>query len=87
MTAARSRTATSNTLVIVESPAKARTIDGILGPDYTVASSVGHIRDLPQSAADIPEAVRGEEWARLAVNVDEGFAPLYIVPDLSLIHI
>ena len=64
MTAARSRTADSNTIVIVESPAKARTIDGILGPDYTVASSVGHIRDLPQSAADIPEAVRGEEWAR-----------------------
>ena len=83
MTAARSRTATSNTLVIVESPAKARTIAGILGSEYTVASSVGHIRDLPVNAADIPEAVRGKSWSRLGINVDEGFAPVYVIPARS----
>ena len=83
MMATQSHAAASNTLVVVESPAKARTISRFLGTDYTVASSIGHIRDLPQSAADIPERVRGEDWARLAVNVDEGFTPLYIVPDRS----
>src|ERR1700723_4578680 len=51
-------------LVIVESPAKARTIAGYLGKDYVVESSIGHIRDLPRSAADIPAAYKGESWAR-----------------------
>jgi DNA topoisomerase I len=69
-------------LVIVESPAKARTISGYLGPDFVVESSVGHIRDLPDSAAEIPEKYKGESWARLGVDVEHGFEPLYVVdPD------
>jgi DNA topoisomerase-1 len=69
-------------LVIVESPAKARTIAGYLGPEFVVESSVGHIRDLPDSAAEIPEKLKGEPWARLGVNVEHGFEPLYVVdPD------
>jgi DNA topoisomerase-1 len=69
-------------LVIVESPAKARTIAGYLGPDFVVESSVGHIRDLPDSAAEIPERFKGEPWARLGVDVEHGFEPLYVVdPD------
>ncbi len=69
-------------LVIVESPAKARTIAGYLGPDFVVESSVGHIRDLPDSAAEIPERYKGEPWARLGVDVEHDFEPLYVVdPD------
>src|SRR6185437_10318951 len=69
-------------LVIVESPAKARTIKGYLGDDFVVESSVGHIRDLPERAADIPEEYKKEKWARLGVNVEDEFRPLYIVdPD------
>jgi DNA topoisomerase I len=69
-------------LVIVESPAKARTISGYLGPDFVVESSIGHIRDLPDSAAEIPEKYKGEAWARLGVDVEHGFEPLYVVdPD------
>jgi len=66
-------------LVIVESPAKARTIAGFLGDDYVVESSVGHIRDLPQSAADVPETYKREPWARLGVDTDNDFKPLYVV--------
>jgi DNA topoisomerase-1 len=69
-------------LVIVESPAKARTIAGYLGPEFIVESSVGHIRDLPDSAAEIPEKYKGESWARLGVDVEHEFEPLYVVdPD------
>src|SRR5438067_9887873 len=69
-------------LVIVESPAKARTIKSYLGDDFVVESSVGHIRDLPERAADIPEEYKKEPWARLGVNVERDFTPLYIVdPD------
>jgi DNA topoisomerase-1 len=72
----------SKRLVIVESPAKARTIAGYLGPDFVVESSIGHIRDLPDSAAEIPERYKGESWARLGVDVEHGFEPLYVVdPD------
>ncbi len=67
-------------LVIVESPAKARTISRFLGKDYIVDSSIGHIRDLPGSAAQIPAALKKEPWARLGVNVENDFEPLYIVP-------
>jgi DNA topoisomerase I len=67
-------------LVIVESPTKARTIKSFLGPDATVESSMGHIRDLPRSAAEIPAKAKGEDWARLGVNVDNDFEPLYVVP-------
>ncbi|MFG1873566.1 type I DNA topoisomerase [Sphaerisporangium sp. NPDC049003] len=69
-------------LVIVESPAKAKTIAGYLGRGYIVESSIGHIRDLPEKADDIPERYKGEAWARLGVNVDHEFEPLYVVnPD------
>ncbi|WP_293911130.1 type I DNA topoisomerase [Deinococcus sp.] len=72
----------SNTLIIVESPAKARTIAKFLGKGYTVESSIGHIRDLPRSAAEIPEKYKGLAWARLGLNIDEDFKPLYVVsPD------
>ena len=72
----------SKRLVIVESPAKARTIAGYLGPEFVVESSVGHIRDLPDSAAEVPEKYKGEAWARLGVDVEHGFEPLYVVdPD------
>ncbi len=66
-------------LVIVESPAKARTIAGYLGKGYVVESSIGHIRDMPGSAADIPDRLRKEPWARLGVNIDADFEPLYVV--------
>ena len=66
-------------LVIVESPAKARTIARFLGDEYMVESSVGHIRDLPSKAAEIPEAYKKEKWANLGVDVDNHFKPLYIV--------
>ena len=69
-------------LVIVESPAKAKTIAGYLGKDFVVESSVGHIRDLPERAADIPEEYKKQSWARLGVDVEHDFEPLYIVdPD------
>jgi len=66
-------------LVIVESPAKAKTIAGYLGKDFVVESSVGHIRDLPNRASEIPPALKKESWARLGVNVDRDFEPLYVV--------
>jgi DNA topoisomerase I len=66
-------------LVIVESPAKARTIAGYLGKGYVVESSIGHIRDMPDKAAEIPLKYRKEPWARLGVNVDADFEPLYVV--------
>ncbi len=69
-------------LVIVESPTKARKIAGYLGKNYIVESSRGHIRDLPRAAADVPAKYKSEPWARLGVNVDADFEPLYIVsPD------
>ena len=67
-------------LVIVESPTKAKTIRKFLPSNYTVEASMGHVRDLPQSATDIPAALKKEEWTKLGVNVDEDFAPLYVVP-------
>lgn len=66
-------------LVIVESPTKARKIAGYLGSNYIVESSRGHIRDLPRAAADVPAKYKTEPWARLGVNVDADFEPLYIV--------
>ncbi len=66
-------------LVIVESIAKATRIQSMLGPDYIVKPSIGHIRDLPQSAADIPASVKGEKWARLGINVNDHFKPVYVV--------
>ncbi|MGH9099440.1 MAG: type I DNA topoisomerase, partial [Acidimicrobiales bacterium] len=66
-------------LVIVESPAKARTISRMLGPEFVVESSVGHVRDLPRGADEVPAAYKAEEWARLGVDVENGFKPLYVV--------
>ncbi|WP_433653089.1 type I DNA topoisomerase [Micromonospora zamorensis] len=66
-------------LVIVESPAKAKTISGYLGPGYVVEASFGHVRDLPRNAADVPAKYKKEPWARLGVDVDNGFQALYVV--------
>src|SRR5436190_21798510 len=66
-------------LVIVESPAKAKTIAGYLGSDYIVESSIGHIRDLPHNASEIPAEHKREPWARLGVDVEHDFEPLYVV--------
>lgn len=66
-------------LVIVESPAKAKTIAGYLGAGYDVDSSVGHIRDLPNRAAEVPQKYQGLAWAKLAVDIDNDFAPIYVV--------
>ena len=74
-------------LVIVESPAKARTIGGYLGSDYVVESSIGHIRDLPNNAADTPAKIKDKPWGRLAVDVDNGFEPYYVVPRDKKSHI
>jgi DNA topoisomerase-1 len=69
-------------LVIVESPAKARKISSFLGDEYVVEASVGHIRDLPQRAADIPKEFKQFAWAKEGVNIEEDFAPLYVInPD------
>jgi len=74
-------------LVIVESPAKARTIGGYLGAGYVVESSIGHIRDLPNSAADTPARIKDKPWGRLAVDVDNDFTPYYVVPRDKKSHI
>lgn len=67
-------------LVIVESPAKAKTISRFLGPEYDVQASFGHVRDLPERADEIPPEYKNLKWAKLGVNVEEGYAPLYVVP-------
>src|SRR5688500_8520927 len=67
-------------LVIVESPAKARTLGRFLGNKYRVEASYGHIRDLPESAADVPKEIKEKEWGRLGVDVDQDFQPYYVVP-------
>jgi DNA topoisomerase I len=78
-TAGPSRANGGRKLVIVESPAKARTIAGYLGKGYVVESSIGHIRDMPDKASEIPTKYRNEAWARLGVDVDHDFQPLYVV--------
>jgi DNA topoisomerase-1 len=72
--------ANGQSLVIVESPAKARTIGKYLGKGYRVEASIGHVRDLPQGAKQVPAQYKGEPWANLGVNVDDNFTPIYIVP-------
>ena len=67
-------------LVIVESPAKARTISKFLGDGYVVEASIGHVRDLPQGTKEVPEEFKREGWAYLGVNVEDDFKPVYIVP-------
>ena len=70
----------AHTLVIVESPTKARTIKGFLPKDFQVVASMGHVRDLPNNAAEIPAAHKGEKWATLGVNTTSDFDPLYVIP-------
>src|SRR5258705_967473 len=69
----------AKTLVIVESPAKARTIERILKEGYEVRASYGHVRDLPESAAEIPEEIKKNKWGRLGVDTDGNFTPYYVV--------
>ena len=78
--AKKSSPSSGKSLVIVESPAKARTISKFLGPRYTIEASIGHVRDLPQGAKQIPAQYKGEDWAYLGVNVNKDFDPVYIVP-------
>ncbi len=70
----------AHTLVIVESPTKARTIRGYLPKDFRVEASMGHVRDLPNNASEIPASHKGEKWANLGVNTAQAFEPLYVVP-------
>jgi DNA topoisomerase I len=74
------KTQNGMSLVIVESPAKARTISKFLGKNFIVEASIGHVRDLPEGTKEVPEEFKGQKWAYLGVNVDEDFAPIYIVP-------
>jgi DNA topoisomerase-1 len=67
-------------LIIVESPAKAKTLGRFLGAKYRVEASFGHIRDLPESAADVPKEIKEKGWGRLGVDVDQDFTPYYVVP-------
>lgn len=76
----KSSDSNGRSLVIVESPAKARTIGKFLGRDYDVEASIGHIRDLPQGAKEIPEEYKKEEWAYLGVDVNHDFEPVYVIP-------
>ncbi len=68
-------------LVIVESPAKAKTLGRFLGANYRVEASYGHIRDLPESAADVPKEIKAKDWGRMGVDVESDFTPYYVVPD------
>ncbi len=76
----KSSTTGGRSLVIVESPAKARTISKFLGRGYTIEASIGHIRDLPQGAKEIPAEYKKEDWAYLGVNVNRDFEPVYVIP-------
>jgi DNA topoisomerase-1 len=67
-------------LVIVESPAKAKTISRFLGPNYRVEASFGHVRDLPEKGEDVPEEIRSRPWGRMAVDVEGDFTPYYVIP-------
>jgi DNA topoisomerase-1 len=73
----------AKTLVIVESPTKAKTIEKFLGKDFEVKASFGHVRDLPNNASEVPESLKKEKWAKLGVNPDKDFETLYIVPELK----
>ncbi len=68
-------------LVIVESPAKARTIGKFLGKDYDIEASIGHVRDLPRGKKDLPVEFKKEDWAYLGINVTDNFTPIYVVPE------
>ena len=78
--ARKPRAAAAKTLVIVESPTKARTIGKFLKRDFVVKASVGHVRDLPTRATEVPAKYKKTSWGRLGVNVDENFEPIYVIP-------
>jgi DNA topoisomerase-1 len=69
----------SKALVIVESPAKARTLARLLGDEYQVEASVGHVRDLPENASEVPAEIKDKPWGRMGVDVDNDFRPYYVV--------
>src|SRR5689334_16866756 len=77
----------AKTLVIVESPTKARTIERFLKDGYEVLASYGHVRDLPESASEIPEAIKKKTWGRLGVDTDGDFTPFYVVPNDKKKHV
>ena len=70
----------AKTLVIVESPTKAQTLGRFLGNQYQVEASYGHVRDLPESASQVPEEIRKKKWGRLGVDTEGDFKPYYVVP-------
>ena len=70
----------SRPLVIVESPAKAKTLGRFLGAKYRVEASYGHVRDLPESAAEVPKEIKDKNWGRMGVDVERSFTPYYVVP-------
>src|SRR5436309_14898437 len=71
----------AKTLVIVESPAKARTLERFLGDKYQVKACYGHVRDLPESASQVPDEIRKKNWGRLGVDIDGDFKPYYVIPN------
>ena len=77
----------AKTLVIVESPAKARTLSRFLGDRYRVEASYGHVRDLPDSADQVPEEIRKKKWGRLGVDTDGDFKPYYVIPSDKKKHV
>src|SRR5205085_2164725 len=77
----------AKTLVIVESPTKARTIERILKDGYEVLASYGHVRDLPESASEIPDEIRKKKWGRLGVDTDGDFTPYYVIPNDKKKHV
>jgi DNA topoisomerase I len=77
----------AKTLVIVESPTKARTIERILKDGYEVLASYGHVRDLPESASEIPEEIKKKKWGRLGVDTDGDFTPFYVIPNDKKKHV
>src|SRR4249919_3242146 len=77
----------AKTLVIVESPTKARTLSGILSKSYRVEASYGHVRDLPESSDQVPDEIRKKKWGRLGIDTDGDFKPYYVVPDDKRKHV
>src|SRR4051795_6359641 len=77
----------AKTLVIVESPTKARTIERFLKTGYEVLASYGHVRDLPESADEIPEEIKKKKWGRLGVDTENDFKPYYVVPNDKRKHV
>ncbi len=71
--------AVARPLVIVESPAKARTLARLLGDEYRVEASIGHVRDLPENASEVPAEIKDKPWGRIGVDVDNGFRPYYVI--------